>query len=64
MQGWNAEEEAAAISCGLTATYLQLCSQGPLQANALPERATAAAALRCLLAFNQAAKVIPLTFTP
>ena len=46
------------LCSGLAATYLELCTDGQLILDdAIADRACAAAALRCLLAFSQDAKV-------
>ncbi len=53
------EESVGGCLCsGLAATYLELCTDGQLILDdAIADRACAAAALRCLLAFSQDAKV-------
>ncbi|DBB03962.1 TPA: hypothetical protein ACH3X1_013032 [Trebouxia sp. C0004] len=52
------EESVGSCLCsGLAATYLELCTDGQLVLDdAIADRACAAAALRCLLAFSQDAK--------
>ncbi len=53
------EESVGSCLCsGLAATYLELCTDGQLILDdAIADRACAAAALRCLLAFSPDAKV-------
>lgn len=51
--------QGATMSQGLAATYLELSSRGAFEESTLSDRACAAAALRCVLAFNSAAKVPP-----
>lgn len=45
------------MSRGLAALYLELSSRGAAEEGNLSDRAHAAAALRCVLAYNAAAKV-------
>ncbi|DBA67372.1 TPA: hypothetical protein ACH3X2_001663 [Trebouxia sp. C0005] len=52
------ESVGSSLCSGLAATYLELCTDGQLVLDdAIADRACAAAALRCLLAFSQDAKV-------
>lgn len=56
--GHGAGAQYAALCQGLAALYLELSSRDPAAGGAVSERAAATAALRCVLAFNSAAKVV------
>lgn len=53
----GAGAQAASLSCGLTTLYLELSSKAPAATSPVVDRACAAAALCCLLAFSSSAKV-------
>ena len=57
--GHDAGAQNAILCQGLAALYLELSSRDPAAGNAISDRAAAAAALRCVLAFSSAAKVVP-----